>query len=58
MTTAKEARTGSAPKFNLGFRWRIGALFEFGGDVFRVLLVALENFQPGGQEVFELLIAG
>ena len=35
-----------------------GELFEAGGDLFGVLLVALENFQASGQEVFELLIAG
>jgi hypothetical protein len=58
MTTAKADRTGSAPILRLRFRQRIGALFEFGGDLFSVLLMALENFQSSGQEVFELLIAG
>src|SRR5262245_32883884 len=58
MTTAKETRTESAPKLSLGFGRRIGASFELGGDLFGMLLVTLENFQPSGQEVFELLIAG
>jgi len=56
MTTAKQARTGSAPNLRSG--WRIGGLFKFGRDLLSVLLMALKNFQPSGQEIFELLIAG
>jgi hypothetical protein len=56
MTTAKQARTGTAPKLKFG--QRIGGLFKFAGDLLSVLLVALENFQPSGQKVFQLLITG
>src|SRR5476649_2216756 len=47
------ARVG---KIHLGVM--LGSLFQAGGDMFGVLLVALENLQAGLQQALQLRVAG